>query len=221
MYKGREDQLKAERVIETGPATGSPHAPRRRLPIIPVLVLAAIVGAGVLLLIIRSSPSQQVRRLIDKQIKLSIAGRYDLLYDTLSPRVKAACPQDSFAGSLQEITTTRPEFWSLVEYRDLDISVKGDQAVVTYVITYNGAPVERATGEDPDLYVRASKTIYGRTLSVAQQLENHNHLRAQKLVIGKEYDKERAAIISHGPISLVESRKGQWYDEGDGHVRCG
>jgi len=209
---------------EVNDATRAPERAgpsRRRLPIVPVLVLVAIVGGAAWLLLLRSSPAQQVRRLIDKQLKLSIAGRYDLLYDTLSPRVKAACSQQAFAGSLQEITASRPEFWTLVAYRDIHIAVKGDQAIVTYVITYNGAPVERATPDNPDLYIRASKTIYGGTQSVAEQLQNLENLRRQAIVVGKEYEKEKAAIISHGPIRLVVSLKGQWYDDIDAHVRCG
>ncbi|HEX9410078.1 MAG TPA: hypothetical protein VF986_00045 [Actinomycetota bacterium] len=213
--------MQAEAVKEQSPPPAEGIPSRRRFPVVPILVLVAILGGLVWLVLVRSSPAQQVRRLIDKQLKLTLAGRYDLVYGTLSPRVKAACPQQAFEGALQEITSTRPEFWTLVEYRDLRIDVKGDRAIVTYVITYNGAPVERATPGNPDLYVRAPRTIYGPTLSVAQQLENLDHLRAQRLVIGKEYDKERAAIIAHGPIKLVESIKGQWYDDGDGHVRCG
>src|SRR6266542_3075376 len=211
--------MKTEAVEQGSPGPQDATPSRRHLPVVPILVLVAIVGGAFWLLLIRSSPAQQVRRLIDKQLKLSIVGRSDLLYDTLSPRAKAACPQQPFEGALLEITTSRPEFWTLVEYRDIHIDVRGDRALVTYVITYNGAAVERATPDNPDLYVRAAKTIYGPTQSVAQQLENLDHLRSQRLVIGKEYDKERAAIIRHGPIKPVESVKGHWYDEVDRHVR--
>jgi hypothetical protein len=213
--------MRTEEATRAGPPPDQAAGRRRRVPVVPILVLVAIVGGLLWLLMIRSSPAQQVRRLIDKQLKLTIAGRYDLLYETLSPKAKAACSQDPFVGALQEITASRPEFWTLLEYRDIHIEVTGNQAVVTYVITYNGAPVERATPSNPDLYVRASRTIYGPVQSVAQQLEILEHLRKQAIVVGKEYDKERAEIIRHGPIKPVESVKGQWYDDLDQHVRCG
>src|SRR5439155_1404377 len=78
----------------------------------------------------------------------------------------------AFMGALNQLRSDRPDFWILVAYRDLHIEVRGDRAVVTYVITYNGAPIERATADNPDLYTRASKTVYGRTVSVKEQLQN-------------------------------------------------
>jgi hypothetical protein len=192
------------------------------LPVIPVLVLAAIVGGGVLLLVIRSSPSQQVRRLIDKQVKLANGGRFDQLWqDTLSLRVKQACPKDAFTGALDQLRSDRPDFWSLVEYLNLHIEVKGDRAIATYLITYNGAPIERATADNPDLYVRASKTVYGRTVSVEEQLQNLENAHSGGVIIGKEYEKEKADIPRRGPIRLRDAVKGQWYDDLDRHVRCG
>ena len=99
--------------------------------------------------------------------------------------------------------------------------MKGDRAIVTYLITYNGAPIERATPDNPDLYVRASKTVYGRTLSVAEQLQNLENAHAQGAITGKEYEDEKKAIPRRGPIRLKDSIKGQWYDDLDQHVRCG
>jgi hypothetical protein len=209
---------------EAGPGDAEP-APsprtRRRLPIIPAIVLLAIVGGFVALYLFRSQPAEQVSRLIDEQIKLATAGRLDELWeDTLSPKLKAACPFDAYVGSLQQITTQQPDFWSLIQYQDLHISVTGDRAVVTYVITYNGAPVERATPLNPDIYVRATETVYGPTLSVEEQLAALDRLQEQAVVVGKEYDKEKADIIRHGPIRRAESIKGQWYDDPDAHVHC-
>jgi hypothetical protein len=213
--------------MRTEQATEAPTPPpeppsRRRLPIVPILVLLAIVGGLAWLLAIRSSPEQQVRRLIDRQVKLAIAGRYgDIWQDTLSPNVKKACPKDAFTGSLDELSASQPDFWSLIDYRDLRIDVNGDRAVVTYVITYNGAPVERATARDPDVYIRASKTVYGPTLSVAQQLQNLENAHEQGAILGKEYEDEKKAIPRRGPIRLRDAVKGQWYDDMDRHVRCG
>jgi len=192
------------------------------VPIVPILVLLAIVGGLIWLLMVRSSPAQQVRRLIDKQLKLAVGGRNDQLWqETLSIRVKNACPKDAFTGALDQLSSSQPDFWTLVEYRDLHIEVKGDRAIVTYLITYNGAPIERATPDNPDLYVRASKTVYGRTLSVAEQLQNLENAHAQGAITGKEYEDEKKAIPRRGPIRLKDSIKGQWYDDLDRHVRCG
>jgi len=193
----------------------------RRPPIVPIVVLMAILGGFVFLYLFRSQPDEQVRRLIDKQLKLSIAGRFDQLWEqTFSPRLKQACPIDPFMGSLDQIRASQPDFWTLIQYRDIHIDVHGDQAEVTYVITYNGTPIESATPSHPDLYVRATQTRYGPTESVQEQLDNLNHLREQAIVVGKEYDKEKAAIIRHGPLRRVDSIKGQWYDEVDSHVTC-
>ena len=214
--------MQTEEVREATEAP-EPAAPsRRRLPIVPVLVLVAIVGGLIWLLLVRSSPAQQVRRLIDKQLKLAIGGRNDQLWqETLSIKVKNACPKDAFTGALDQLSSSQPDFWTLVEYRDLHIEVKGDRAIVTYLITYNGAPIERATPDNPDLYVRASKTVYGRTLSVAEQLQNLENAHAQGAITGKEYEDEKKAIPRRGPIRLKDSIKGQWYDDLDQHVRCG
>jgi hypothetical protein len=196
------------------------RTPRRR-PIIPILLLVAIVGGFVFLYLFRSQPGEQVRRLIDKQLKLSIAGRFDQLWEqTFSPGLKQACPLDAFTGSLEELRASQPDFWNLIDYRDINIKVHGDRAVVTYVITYNGTPIESATAKDPDRYTRATETIYGATVSVQEQKAALDRLRDQAIVVGKEYQKELAAIMRHGPIRRVESIKGQWYDDVDSHVKC-
>jgi len=208
--------------VEQGSQPQDKARTRRRLPIVPILVLLAIVAGALWLVTIRSSPAQQVRRLIDKQLKLTLGGRFDQLWqDTLSLSAKKACPKDAFTGALNQLASDRPDFWSLVVYRDLHIEVKGDRAIVTYLITYNGAPIERATAENPDLYARASKTVYGRTLSVAEQLQNLENAHAQGAIIGKEYEDEKKAIPRRGPIRLKDAIKGQWYDDLDQHVRCG
>jgi hypothetical protein len=200
--------------------SGEAQKPRRR-PIVPILLLVAIIGGFVFLYLFRSQPAEQVRRLIDKQIKLSIAGRFDQLWEqTLSPGLKQACPLDTFTGSLEELRASQPDFWSLIAYHDISIKVNGDRAVVTYVITYNGTPIESATSKDPDLYSRATQTTYGETVSVEEQKAALDRLRDQAIVVGKEYQKELAAIMRHGPIRRVESIKGQWYDDVDSHVRC-
>jgi hypothetical protein len=200
----------------------SSQAPKpRRRPIIPIVLLVAIVGGFVFLYLVRSQPEEQVRRLIDKQLKLSIAGRFDQLWEqTLSPDLKQACPLDTFTGSLEELRASQPDFWNLIDYRDINIKVNGNQAAVTYVITYNGTPIESATSKDPDLYSRATRTVYGDTVSVQEQKAALDRLRDQAIVVGKEYQKELAAIMRHGPIRRVESVKGQWYDEVDSHVKC-
>jgi hypothetical protein len=197
------------------------HA-RRRLPVIPALVLLAIVGGLVFLLVYRSQPEKQVRRLIDAQLKLAAGGRFeDLWQDTLSLRAKQSCPKDAFVGALDQLRASQPNFWSLIAYHDLHISVHGDRAVVTYVITFNGTPIEEATPQNPDIYTLAPATVYGATLTKEEQLRRLESLREQAIVVGKEYDKEKAAINQHGDIRLRDAVKGHWYDDVDSHVNCG
>jgi hypothetical protein len=194
---------------------------RRRPPIVPILVLLAIIAGAGYLYLFRSQPTEQVRRLIDKQLKLSAGGLYERLWEeTLSPGLKARCPLDAFTGSLQQVVATRPNFWTLIDYRNIHITVNGDRAIVTYQITYNGAPVESATAKNPDLYVRASQTLYGETVSKAEQLRKLEELRAQAVIGVKDYEKEKAEIERHGDSRRVLSIKGQWYDDLDSHTDC-
>jgi hypothetical protein len=211
---------------ETTMQSADPPAPelgkRRKRPILPIVVLVAIVGGLLFLYAFRSQPAQQVRRQIDKQLKLLAGGRFDQLWeDTFSPAMKKACPLDAFSGSLDQIRASQPDYWTLIEYRDFHITVTGNRAVVTYVITYNGAPIESATPQNPDLYMRATATAYGDIVTKAEQLQQLEQLREQAIVVGKEYEKEKADIMRHGDIRRVLSVKGQWYDEVDGHVTCG
>jgi hypothetical protein len=215
---------------------GSPQAPpadeggssgpaRRRLPIVPVLVLLAVIGGLVGLVVARSSPSQQLRRLIDRQIKLVSGGKYGQLHATLSAQSKKACPRAEFVASLVGLEASEGDFWSLVDYREIRIDVHGDRALVTYVITYNGAVVERATAQDPDVYVRATTTVLGPKPNVAAQLAALARQQAPGPVANplppKEYEAARQRIIKAGSTRPVLYRAGQWYDEVDGHTHCG
>ena len=195
-----------------------PGRARRRIPLGPAVLLAALVGALVFVFVVRARPEEEVRRLIDRQIKLATAGRYDQLHRTLSARARAACPARPFVGAL---TSLPADFWALIEYRDIDVRVDGDRASVTYVITYNGEPIGRATAEDPDLYVRAPETVYGRPISVEQQLARLDREFDQGLVGSPRiYEERRAAILRSGNVRPVLFVQGQWYDDLDGHVRC-
>src|SRR5438093_8124584 len=103
----------------TLPADSPPSETRkpRRPPIVPIVLLVAIVGGFVFLYLFRSQPGEQVRRLIDKQLKLSVAGRFDQLWEqTFSPQLKQACPIDAFMGSLDQIRASQPDFWNLIQY---------------------------------------------------------------------------------------------------------
>jgi hypothetical protein len=209
---------------ETATASSEPAGhrhKRRRPPIVPMLVLVAIVGGLAFLYVFRSQPSQQVRRVIDAQIKLAAGGRFDDLWqDTLSLSVKKACPKDSFRGAMDQLRASQPDFWNLIEYRDLHIQVQGNRAIVTYVITFNGTPIEAATLDEPDIYTRAPMTVYGETLTKEEQLRRLENERRQDVTVGKEYEKRKREIERHGDIRLVDAAKGHWYDDMDSHVRC-
>lgn len=212
------------------PAVASEAPPserrRRRPPIVPLLVLLAIIGGLVLLVVARSSPEQQIRRLIDRQLKLAVAGRFGELHATLARRAKAACSRADFVGKMQGLAASEPDFWSLIDFRNIQVQATGNRAVVTYVITYNGRVVERATREDPDLYVRATTTQYGPKPDLERALANldkqHSNQPGIGQVIGdRQYEAQKARLLRFGTKPPLLYKKGQWYDDLDNHVRCG
>jgi hypothetical protein len=203
------------------PKAQSTAPARRRLPVVPILVMLALIVGLAYLLLLRTRPEEQVRRLIDTQLKLARAGRFGELHATLSPEARKACPAVRFKGALAALPT---EFWDLIEYRDIHVDVDGDRAIVTYVITYNGRPIERATAENPDLYVRATETVLGPRPNVDALLANLDRSQRPGLTANplprEEYLKRRADIIRRGQTQPVLFREGEWYDHLDEHVRC-
>jgi hypothetical protein len=228
--------MSTESSEESGEAAVASEAPRpapgrrRRPPVIPLLVLLALIGGLALLVVLRSSPQQQIRRLIDRQIKLAVAGRYGKLHATLSPKAKAACgtPQN-FAGDLKVLAASEPGFWSLIDIRNIQIHVDGDRAMVMYTVTYNGRVVERATLQDPDVYVRWTRpTVFGPKPSKASIDAQLAALARQQQpgplanpLPPKRYKAARDRVLSEGKKRPVLWKKGGWYDEVDNHVHCG
>jgi len=210
----------------TEESSGAPQEPepkqKRRLPIIPALIFLAIIGGAAYLFVIRSKPEQAVRRLIDYQLKLSEAGVGEKLYDdTLSLQAKQQCPRDKFIGDIEQ---TPQDLWKLTRYKNINIKVEGKRAIVTYVVTYNGLVVDRATAQNPDIYSIANVTRYGELITVAEQLQQLAALN--KPGVGffgseKAYQKARQAAIKKGNYRRVLSKAGQWYDDFDSHSRCG
>jgi hypothetical protein len=199
---------------------------RRRPPVVPLLILLAIIGGLALLVVARSSPEQQVRRLIDRQMKLAVAGRFGQLHATLSAKAKAACSRADFVGEMQRLAISEPDFWSLIDVRDINILVRSDRAEVTYDVTYNGRLVERATARNPDLYVVATKTVFGPKPNLKQALANlekqHSNQPGLGQLIGdKQYNAQRARLLKFGTKPPLVYKEGQWYDDLDGHVHCG
>jgi hypothetical protein len=209
--------------VEGAPSPEEPAKPeKRRKPIIPALIFLAIIGGAAYLFVIRSKPEQAVRRLIDYQLKLSEAGVGEKLYDdTLSLQAKQKCKRDDFVGVIQQ---TPPDFWNLTRYKNLHIKVEGKRAFVTYVITYNGVVVDRATPEDPDIYSIATVTRFGDLITVAEQLQELAALNRPGVAFfasEKSYQDARKAVIKKGDYRRVLSKAGQWYDDYDSHSRCG
>lgn len=184
MEGGRQPEAAGAEGRDGEAGGGGPGEPRalagrrgRRLPALPTVVVLAILGSLGALLFLRSRPEQQVLRLVDAQVKLAKAAqaaaspgagvRLRPPYATLGPRAKQSCDRDGLFGALLGLP---PGFWELVEYRDVRVRVQGDRAFVTYVITYNETPVEEATPEDPDLYVRPPETALGPVQSVEERL---------------------------------------------------
>jgi hypothetical protein len=209
---------------EEAPSPEEPAKPEKhRKPIIPALIFLAIIGGAAYLFVIRSKPEQAVRRLIDYQLKLSEAQVGEKLYDdTLSLRMKQSCPRDDFIGAVAQ---TPPDFWHLARYKNLHIKVEGNKAIVTYVVTYNGVTVDRATEADPDVYTKATKTVLGRLITVKEALaliDAQNNTAIGSLFGGpKEYQDARKKAIKEGDHRLVIEKAGQWYDAPDSHSGCG
>ncbi|MGH2554475.1 MAG: hypothetical protein ACRDHO_02010 [Actinomycetota bacterium] len=198
----------------------------RRPPIVPLLVLLAIIGGLLFLVLARSSAEQQIRRLIDRQLKLAAAGRFGQLHATLTRKAKAACSRADLVSNLNGLSASEPDFWSLIDIRNIAIQVTGNRAVVTYAVTYNGRVVERATREAPDLYVRATATELGPKPDLEQALANlerqHSNIPGLGQQIGdRQYKAQKARLLKFGTERPLLYKKGQWYDDADSHVRCG
>jgi hypothetical protein len=213
----------------TDPSEGKPAGEgtrrRRRVPVIPVLVLLAILGGLAFLVVARSSPEQQVRRLIDRQIKLALAGKFGQLHATLSPDAKAACPRLKYIGDLSGLRVTEPDFWHLIDIRNINVRVTGDRAEVTYVVTYNGRVVERATPQNPDLYMRATETVLGPKPDLKAALAiletQHSNLPGiGQQITDKQYEAQKARLEKLANTRPVVWKKGQWYDDFDRHFEC-
>lgn len=199
---------------------------RRRPPVIPLLVLLAIIGGLALLVLARSSPEQQIRRLIDRQLKLAVSGRFGQLHATLTRGAKAACSRADFVGEMQRLKVSEPDFWSLIDIRNMGIQVAGNRALVTYVVTYNGRVVERATREDPDIYARATRTEFGPKPDLERALANLERQHSNQPGLGqqigdRQYKAQKARLLKFGTKAPLLYKKGQWYDDLDDHVRCG
>jgi hypothetical protein len=206
------------------PPSAAPPRDRRKVHVVPLVVLAALMGGLAWLLVVRSSPAQQVRRLMDKQLKLAIAQKWGQLHATLSARAKGACPVRDFVSEQQRLAGTDPDFWYLIDFRDIQIQVDGNRAMVTYVVTYNGRVVERATAQDPDLFVRATQTVLGPKPNLQQALENLARAASpgpNQAITQKEYEAQKARLLKFGTKPPVLYKKGQWYDDLDSHVHCG
>ena len=220
--------MDGDEVAEAQPTTAAP-AGRRRPPVIPILVLLALLGGLALLVVARSTPQQQIRRLIDRQIKLAVAGRYGKLHATLSPKAKAACGSShDFAGELQAFAASEPDFWSLIDIRNIRIQVEGNRALVSYTVTYNGRVVERATLQDPDIYTKWTQpTVLGPRPSaeaIRKQIAALDRQQRPGPVSNplppKQYRAARDRITEGAKKQPVLWKRGQWYDDVDNHVHC-
>jgi hypothetical protein len=197
----------------------------RRPPIVPLLVLLSVIGGLVFLVLVRSSPQQQIRRLIDRQMKLASAGRTGQLHATLSAAAKRRCPRADFVGELQQMAISEPNFWSFVDIKNIHVQVVGNRAMVTYDITYNGRVVEMATPRNPDVYVRATQTVLGPKPNLQQALATLDKAHSYQPGIGqtlgdKEYKAQKARLLKFGTKKPVVYKKGEWYDDLDAHIRC-
>ena len=127
-------------------------------------------------------------------------------------------------SEVQRLSGTDPNFWHVIDFRDINIQVRGDVAAVTYVITYNGRVVERATPQAPDLYARATRTVVGPKPNLQTALANLARAASpgpNQAITQKEYEAQKARLLKFGAKPPVIYKKGQWYDDLDSHIHCG
>lgn len=104
------------------------------------------------------SDEAQVRRLFEDQVHRIRDENWRDLYKHLSPTYKEACPYDEFLSLFSQAT----------EYVDMDrfgfdevaVSVDGELASVTYIVTYEGKDTDAVTEASPDLFVKIDGQWY-------------------------------------------------------------
>jgi hypothetical protein len=120
-----------------------------------VVLVALVVGAIVLFGGGSSSPEDQIRGVLDKEVSLVRQGRYEDLLDLLSDRYRQTCSiQDLRSSGAQEsIASLGP-----IRFEDLKAVIQGGSARVTYRVTVSGKEFATVTADDPDLFVKVGGT---------------------------------------------------------------
>jgi hypothetical protein len=119
------------------------------LTIAAALVATSACGGGD-----GTSDEDEVREFVERQITLFKAADWPALYDTYSPDARAACSYEEFLAVYEGVDPV--DLQSLV-YEDLQITVDGDRATASYVVTRGGEEIERASA---DAYVKVDGEWY-------------------------------------------------------------
>jgi hypothetical protein len=194
-----------------------PDAAKRRFPIVPIVIFVLLIAGLGILFLSRSKPEEAVRRLVDRQVKLTVSGNAQALYRTFGPRVRQVCPLRTFEGAFQ----SAGDFMSLIEYKDIKVKVEGDRALVTYVVTYNGRPIKEITPDNPDVYVQVTETVLGQPFDPTAALQALEQERTQGLITDpKAYEERKKAYERRAGQRPRIFTAGQWYDDLDEYVDC-
>jgi ketosteroid isomerase-like protein len=105
-----------------------------------------------------------VRSLFDQQLANFRAGDFDALYENYSPAFREQCSQAALVASI-EAAGIDPERLS---FEDVEMTVQGDTARMTYTSVYDGEPMGSADASQPDIFTRIDGRWY-------DELDVHTH----------------------------------------------
>ena len=129
---------------------------------------ATACGGGTLSSAGPSGDEAEVRRLMDRQFDLTKDQDWRQLYETYSPRFQEDCPYSEFLDNFSGALVFSNLDLSTLDVDERNLSVQGDTAYATYIVTYEGRDVEAVTEDDPDVYVQLDGKWYDEVDSHTQ-----------------------------------------------------
>ena len=120
----------------------------------PVLSLAAGLASVVILVIACGGPGDEttVRGLLNREVDLIEKRDWRGLYELYSSDFQSRCPYDEFLDLANSQLTLAGEFQ--IGYDSLEVTVDGDRAFATYILTVDGVDVQAVTEDDPDWFIK-------------------------------------------------------------------
>jgi len=122
----------------------------------PLLLLVGTVALGVGALVLTvvprspSSPADEVRGLVQRQIDMWNRSDFAALYQTLSPAVRRGCEYSVALG----IATATRTYSGEISSQNLEVRVVGSTASVPGSLLIAGEGTHRISADDPAVYQR-------------------------------------------------------------------